>query len=66
MLTLVDVATGNTKTAMTNSFGYFHLEAEVGSVYILSISHKRYFFADNSRTITHVEELSGIEFVQAY
>ncbi len=66
MLTLINVETGEIKSAVTNSFGYFHLEAEVGSLYTLSISHKRYFFADNVRTFNLVDELTDIEFVQSF
>lgn len=66
VLTLTNVETGETKTATTNHFGYFHLEAAVGSSYLLAISHKTYFFADNVRTFTLMDELSGIEFVQSF
>lgn len=65
-LTLTSVESGDTKSAVTNSFGYFYLEAEVGSVYTLSISHKRYFFADNVRTFSLLDEITDIEFVQSF
>jgi hypothetical protein len=65
-LTLTNVQTGETKATITNPFGYFNLEAEVGSFYILTISHKRYFFADSVRTFTLVDELSDPEFVQSF
>lgn len=66
VLTLTNVQTGEVTTSVTNQFGNFHIEAEVGLTYILTISHNRYFFADNVRTFTLVDELNRMEFVQSF
>ncbi len=66
VLTLVNAGTGEVTTAVTNTFGYYRMEAEVGNFYTLSVSHKRYTFADNVRAFTLVDELSGTDFVQSF
>lgn len=62
VLTLVNAENGETITVMTNSFGYYSIEAEVGPLYTLSALHKRYSFSDNLRVFTLLEELSGVDF----
>jgi hypothetical protein len=52
------------KFARTNTFGYYRFQdLEVGQVYIVSISAKRYSFANPSRVIILNENLDGEDFV---
>ncbi len=63
-LTLVDAASGETATALTNSFGYYTVDnVQVGRFYILNVAHKRYRFASPSQTISLMDSLTGIDFV---
>jgi hypothetical protein len=62
-VTLTNAATGESVIALTNPFGYYTMEAEVGNFYIISVSNKRYTFSDNSRTFSLNEELTGVDFV---
>jgi hypothetical protein len=62
-VTLTNAGTGESVIALTNPFGYYTLEAEVGNFYIMSVSNKRYTFSDNTRTFSLNEELSGVDFV---
>ncbi len=52
---------GETRTAFTNSFGYFRFETvTAGETYILDARHKRYTFAP--QVISAAEDLSGANF----
>jgi uncharacterized delta-60 repeat protein len=52
------------KIARTNSFGYYRFQdLEVGQTYLVSVSAKRYTFANPSRVITLNENLDGEDFV---
>ena len=63
-IVLTDVSTGLARTTVTNPFGHYSIGgAEVGNYYVLSISHKRYTFADDTRTFLLTEELAGVDFV---
>jgi hypothetical protein len=66
VLTLTNAENGETITTTTNSFGYYSIEAEVGPLYTLSVSHRRYSFADNLRIFTLLDEMSGMDFVQSF
>jgi hypothetical protein len=53
--------TGETRTAISNSFGYFHFETvAAGTGYVFEISHKQYSFTP--RVVDISEELSGLNF----
>ncbi len=57
-------ATGETKYVRTSSFGYYKFEdLEVGQTYILTVSAKRYTFANPTRVITLNEDLTDEDFV---
>jgi subtilisin-like proprotein convertase family protein len=61
---LTDTNTGNSREIYTNSFGYFGFEEmEVGHFFIISVSHKRYQFANGTQSFTLNEDLSGLEFI---
>ncbi|HEX6127225.1 MAG TPA: carboxypeptidase-like regulatory domain-containing protein [Pyrinomonadaceae bacterium] len=63
-LTLVDAQSGNSFSALSNSFGYYTIEgAEAGNFYVMTVSHKRYTFADDTRSFTLNEDLAGMDFV---
>lgn len=63
-LTMTDAQSGNTWTVMTNPFGYYTIEGpEVGNFYIMTVSHKRYTFADDTRTFTLNEDLIDVDWV---
>ena len=65
-VTLANLATGETRTTLTNAFGYFNFEAEVGQTYMISISSKSYVFAPDSMTISLFDDIAGIEFIGSY
>lgn len=49
---------------LTNGFGFFKFEdIEVGHTYIVSVSAKRYTFAEPSRVVSLVDNLGDIDFV---
>jgi len=66
LVTITNAGTGESVSAMTNTFGYYSVEAEVGSLYILSAAHKRYTFVDSVRTIALLDESSGNDFIESY
>lgn len=62
-LTLVS-ANGRTRRAITNGLGYFHFDdVEPGRTYVLTVSHKQFAFADPSRAINLVDELTDVDFM---
>jgi hypothetical protein len=61
---LTDAQSGNTWTVISNPFGYYTIEGpEVGNFYIMTISHKRYSFASDTRTFTLNEDLIDVDWV---
>ena len=63
-LTLVSAATGETKTALTNAFGYYVLDGlDLNELYTLRVRHKRYNFAETQRTISLTDNLAEVDFV---
>lgn len=63
-LTLVNAATGETKFALTSLFGYYTFaEVEVGQLYLLSVSHKRYRFTETQRVVSLVDSMTDVDFV---
>jgi hypothetical protein len=63
MLILTDT-NGDSHYAMTNPFGYYRFQdLEVGRSYVLSVSSKRFTFANPSRVITLDEDLTGEDFI---
>ena len=62
-VTLTDSA-GNVRTAMTSSFGYYSFDdVPAGQTYILTVSNKRYLFADSPRVISGQDNLADIDFI---
>lgn len=62
-VTLTNAQTGETLVAITNPFGYYTIDAEVGNFYIMSVSNKRYTFSDGTRTFSLNENLGDMDFV---
>ena len=63
-ISVMDAQTGTTVYALTNPFGYYTFaDLEVGNFYVMSISHKRYQFADDTRTFSLQEDLTGVDFM---
>lgn len=66
-LTLMNINTGEQLTSRTNGFGYYSFEdLEVGTFYTLTIQHKRYFFSQDTRSFTLVDDLTSLDFVQTF
>ena len=62
-ITLTNAQTGESFIAISNPFGYYSMEAEVGNFYVMSVSNKRYTFSDGTRTFSLNENLSDVDFV---
>jgi hypothetical protein len=63
-LVLVNAATGETKTALTNPFGYYAFdELDLNELYVLRVQHKRYKFAEKQRTISITDSIAEVDFV---
>ena len=63
-ITVTNAQNGNTFSAITNPFGYYTVTGlEVEEFYTITISHKRYTFADDTRTFSLHDDLGGVDFV---
>ena len=63
-VTVMDAQSGQTYTALTNPFGYYTVEGpEVGNFYIMTVSNKRYTFADDTRTFSLSDNLTDVDFI---
>jgi hypothetical protein len=63
VLTLSDGTLTSPKIAISSSFGYFKFEGvEIGQVYVLTVTHRRFTFNEPVRFLNVVDELSGIDF----
>ncbi len=63
-LTVINAATGEAKTSLTNPFGFYAIDdLAVGQFYILRVSHKRYTFAEKSRTFTLNDDIADVDFI---
>jgi hypothetical protein len=63
-ISVMDAQTGEFHYAMTNSFGYYTItDTEVGNFYVMTISHRRYTFADDTRTFSLHDNLAGMDFI---
>lgn len=55
---------GQTRTIRTSSFGYFRFpEVSAGETYFISVSSKRYTFAEPTRIVTPNESISDLNFI---
>ena len=63
IVTLTD-SRGAFRTTLTGSFGMYRFEAvEVGETYILTVTSKKYVFANPSQIVAVNEELTNLDFV---
>jgi len=63
-VTVMDAQSGQTYFALTNPFGYYTIEGpEVGNFYIMTVSNKRYTFADDTRTFSLSDNLTDVDFI---
>jgi len=61
---LTDASTGVTRSARSNTFGYFVFDNCVTEdFYVLRVSSKRYGFSTTTRSFTLFDNLSGMDFV---
>lgn len=63
-VTITDTSTGNSISTKTSPFGYYTFEGlEAGRFYFISVSSKRYKFADSVKTFTLNDNISDVDFV---
>ena len=63
-ITAMDAQTGELSSAITNPFGFYTVVGtEVDRFYVMTISHKRFTFADDTRSFTLHDNLVGVDFV---
>lgn len=61
---IMNAASGELRHTFTNPFGYYTIDdLEIGGFYVVTVSHKRYAFTDDTRTLTLNEDFSGLDFV---
>lgn len=62
-VTMTDGA-GNTRTALTNGFGYYHFDdATAGDTCILTVKSKQYLFPDSPRAVNVTDSLKDVDFI---
>ncbi len=63
-MVLIDGETGEAKITLTSPFGYYNIGGvDVGRLYILNVSHKRYSFGETQRTVSLTESMTDVDFV---
>ena len=63
-VTVMDAQSGETFIAITNPFGYYTIEGpQVGNFYVITVANKRYTFADDTRTFTLNDDITGMDFI---
>ncbi|MEO8648465.1 MAG: carboxypeptidase-like regulatory domain-containing protein [Acidobacteriota bacterium] len=63
-LTITNAATLEVTTALTNPFGFYTFEGlESGSIYFISVNHRRFTFNENTKLLTVNDSLSGVNFI---
>jgi hypothetical protein len=63
-LSIVDAQSGETFITSSNTFGFYNLNGPTaGRFYIMTVSHRRYTFSDNSRSFSLNEDIAGVDFV---
>jgi hypothetical protein len=64
---LWNVSSGEYSFAQTGSLGYYTLtDVPVADFYVLTATHGRMSFADNTRSFTLEDDLEGVDFVQSF
>jgi len=63
-LSVVDAETGETRTGLTNAFGYYTIDnLAVGKLYVVRIKHKGYRFTDTTRPVALNDSIADVDFV---
>lgn len=63
-ITVLNAATGKTTVTYTNPFGYFTTDGlDVGTLYVVSVSHPSYTFPENTHSFVVNDNVSGLTFV---
>lgn len=63
-VTILNLDTQETRTALTNGFGRFNFaQLQTGSVYIVTIRHKRYNFKPNTQVFDLIGDKDDVNFV---
>lgn len=66
-LQLWNVSRGETVYAYTNNFGYYTFyDLPVADFYVLTATHGRFTFFDNTRSFTLENDLAGLDFHQSF
>jgi len=61
---VLNAPNGQTRAAVTNSFGNYRFDGvETGETYILTVSSRKYFFADPTQIVNVQDTLEDIDFV---
>ncbi|HQU92096.1 MAG TPA: carboxypeptidase regulatory-like domain-containing protein, partial [Pyrinomonadaceae bacterium] len=64
VITLQSATTGELRTVMTNTFGYFRFaDVTVGGFYVMSIKSKRYTYDVPTVSFSLEDSISGIQFI---
>lgn len=62
VVSVVDLSSGEARTAVSNGFGYYSVEGMVaGGLYMISVQHKQYVF--ESRIVTLSDSLDDFDFI---
>jgi len=62
-LSLTNALTGEVKTVYTNTFGYYKFEGvPVGDFFVMSVSHRRYSFANPSVSFSLEDSIASLNF----
>lgn len=66
-LQMWNVSRGEYSYAYSNNFGYYTVtDLPVSDFYVLTVSHGRYSFFDNTRSFTLNDDIAGIDFQQSF
>lgn len=64
LVTVTKAVTGEARSIRTNAMGYFRVEdLEVGEIYLVTVSHKRYRFPPEPFVMTLDENVTGLTFI---
>ncbi len=64
VISLINVATGESKSAVTNTFGYYRFDGlEADSLYMVTVVHKQHRFANNNQTFSLTQSVEGVDFI---
>ncbi|MBS1794418.1 MAG: carboxypeptidase regulatory-like domain-containing protein [Acidobacteria bacterium] len=62
-VTLTNTATGEVRSARTNSFGYYEFgDVPAGSVYVVTVSARKYSFANSSQIVNVGDSIADLNF----